>query len=288
MGKIKDFRCTYAHALGPDAILAEELHISFPDAYLHESTMVAMAKALKKRYDVSFCELPFCHTLEAEALGAIINLGDEIAGPRAKSCICQSVDELLVLPEIDFSKGRIAEVLKACRTLHDSGEHVSLLLSGPLTILNALIDGKYIFKAMKREPEKMHQVFQKLQHELLKFCQHALEAGVDIISYADSSGSLNIVGPNIVEDMVEHFTYPFLKNLEQRIAGKAQIFLCPKTSLALIGCERARWKEIQIKETKKYVDACIAEKLQAPIVGQMCIKNTKFCIQKTLKSIELL
>ena len=40
-------------------------------------------------------------------------------GPRAKEYLCTDIEEILELPAIDFGKGRIQEVLKACRILYE-------------------------------------------------------------------------------------------------------------------------------------------------------------------------
>ena len=37
------------------------------------------------------------------------------------------------------------------------------------------------------------------------------EYGGDLISYADSSGGVNILGPKMMEAVTVNFTYPFLK-----------------------------------------------------------------------------
>ncbi len=57
----------------------------------------------------------------------------------------------------------------ACKALREAGEHVVLQVSGPLTILNVLIDAKYVFKAMRKKPELMKEVFWKLGAEILRF-----------------------------------------------------------------------------------------------------------------------
>ena len=213
MGEIKDFNCTYDNSAGINGEVTEGLGLCFPDAYLHSDTMAKLSKALKEHDNAPFCELPFCHTVEAEAMGGIINYGNEKTGPRAKEYLCTEVEELLKLPEIDYSKGRIHEVLTACRKLREEGEHVVLQVSGPFTILNVLIDARYVFKGMRKKPEIMKEVFWKLGREVLRFIDEAKKYGVDMVSYADSSGGVNILGPKMAEQVVNDFTCEFVKEL---------------------------------------------------------------------------
>lgn len=282
MADIKDFNCTYDNSAGICADVTKETGLTFPDAYMHGDTMAVLSKALKKYDGAVFCELPFCHTVEAEAMGGVICYGNEKAGPRAKEYICSSVEELLKLPEIDFTKGRIHEVLRACEILSGQNEQVVLQASGPLTILNALIDARYVFKAMRKKPELMKEVFWKLGTEVLRFMEEAKKRGAGLLSYADSSGGVNILGPKMAERVVEDFTYLFLKKAELLADGDTMILLCPKTTFALLGTEKAEFRDIELPEPLSYGEACIMMKGRAKFAGQTCIKNVGFRLENRI------
>lgn len=279
MAEIKDFSCTYGNSAGISGEVTEGLGLTFPDAYLCWDTMAALSKRLKEHDKAAFCELPFCHTVEAEALGGIVNYGNEKAGPRAKEYICTSPEELLELPEIDFSSGRIHEVLLACRALRETGEHVVLQVSGPYTILNVLIDAKYVFKAMRKKPELMKKVFWKLGGEILRFMEEGKKYGADLISYADSSGGVNILGPKAAGQVAEDFTYGFLKKAETLADDKTMILLCPKTALALLGTGKARFRDLMLPGPMGYGEGCIEMIGKVKMAGQMCIKNVGYRLE---------
>ncbi len=283
MGKIADYKCDYGNSMVISSDAVKSLNLEFPDAYKHWDTMASLAKAVKKYENGYYCELPFCHTVEGEAMGGIINFGDEHIGPRAKDYICNTAEDLLNLPEIDYSSGRISEVLKACRNLRKEGENVVLSISGPFTILNVLIDATSIFKIFRKSPEKMQLIFDKLQDEILRFMGHAQDAGVNMISYADSSGGVNILGPKLADQMVEMFTYPMLKKAESILNDETIIFLCPKTTLALIGTEKANRCDILFSEPMSYIEGCFEAIGKAKYVGEVCIKNSKHKVSKISK-----
>lgn len=288
MGEIKDFKCTYDNASENSPEVARTLDLAFPDAYLHADTMALLSKANKEKGGGSACILPFCHTVEAEAMGGIITLGNEVAGPRAKEYLCTDVEALLDLPDIDFSKGRIHEVLLACKKLREEGEHVVLEVSGPMTILNVLIDPKYVFKGMRKKPEIMKQVFEKLGKEVIQYVKEAKKCGVDMISYADSAGGVNILGPKMAQQMVEIFTYDFLKKLQTLADDKTLILLCPKTTFALLGTEKAELTDVEISGEMPYGQGCVEVIGKAKIVGQQCIKNISYKLsQGTIKEVVL-
>lgn len=282
MEDIKDFLCTYDNSAGISGEVTHGLNLVFPDAYLHWDTMAKLSKALKEHDNAPFCELPFCHTVEAEAMGGIVNYGNEAAGPRAKEYICTTPEELLELPEIDFSAGRIHEVLLACKELRDQGEHVVLQVSGPFTILNVLIDARYVFKAMRKKPELMKEVFWKLGTEILKFMEEAKKYDVDLISYADSSGGLNILGPKMAVQVVEDFTYHFLKKVENLADDRTLILLCPKTTFALLGTKKAELRNRKLSGSMSYGEGCIEMIGKARFAGQMCIKNVGYRLENAV------
>lgn len=288
MADIKDFKCTYANSVGISEEVTEKLSLTFPDAYLHWDTMAQVALALKETDGAGFCELPFCHTVEAEAMGGIVNYGNEKTGPRAKEYICTKPEELLELKEMDFSQGRIHEVLLACQHLRKKGENVVLEVAGPFTILNVIIDAKHVFKGMRKQPEIMKEVFWKIGNQLLDYIKEAQKYGVNMISYADSSGGLNILGPKMAEQVVEDFTYEFLKKVEEIVNEDTIVLLCPKTTFALLGTEKCEFVDVKLPEPMRYGEACISMIGKTKFLGQMCIKNINYTLENgIIKSIKL-
>ncbi|AOY77500.1 uroporphyrinogen decarboxylase family protein [Clostridium formicaceticum] len=288
MSKIIDFQCTYDNSVGMSKEIVEKTNLKFPQAYKNWDSMAQLAIAIKEHDDVNFCELPFCHTLEGEALGGSINYGDENIGPRAKDYICTTAEEMLGLPEIDYSKGRIAEVLKACRYLEEEGENVVLYISGPFTIMNVLMDPRHIFKLFRKNPETMKAILDKFRKEILRFVEEAQKAGVNMISYGDSTGGLNILGPKLSEAVAEMFTYPLFKSIEEKLCDETIVLLCPKTTFALLGTDKAQWEDINLGTPMKYSEACIKVIGQAKFVGQMCIKNKGYQLKNgIIKTIKL-
>lgn len=259
--------------------MTEGLGLTFPDAYLHADTMAVLSKALKEHDGGVFCELPFCHTVEAEAMGGIINMGNEMTGPRAKEYICESMEEVLALPSIDLESGRIHEVLLACQKLAEEGEHAVLEVSGPFTILNVLIDAKYVFKCLRKNPELAMKVFWKLGEEVFRFMKEAKKYGVEFISYADSSGGVNILGPKMAEAVVEGFTYEYLKKVETLADEHTMILLCPKTTFALLGTDRAQFREVPLGRSMRYGEACVELLGKVKFGGMMCVKNIGYEIK---------
>ena len=259
---IQDFKCTYGNSAGIREAVTNQTNLKFPDAYKHAETMAELAQVLKECDKAPFCELPFCHTVEAEAMGGIINYGNEKTGPRAKEYLCTDIEEI----------------------------------SGHLTILNVLIDPIYVFKGIRKKPELMARIFAKLGKEILSYMKLAKEQGADFISYADSSGGVNILGPKMAEQMVDLFTYDFVKQAGKLADEHTMILLCPKTTFALLGTGKAKLIDCQIHDDRSqeedslsYAEACIQMKGKIRFAGQMCIKNLDYRMKNgIMKEVHIL
>lgn len=283
MNKILDYKCTYDFAKGIDEEFTKELNLSFPDAYCHKDTIVTLAIAQRKYQNAVFCDIPFCHTLEAEAMGATVNLGDEKTGPRAGKYLVESAEEILNLPDIDFTKGRINETILAAEELVKQGEDVIFYISGVLTALDCLIDPRFMFKTMKKNPELAKEIFWKIGNETVKFMQILHDKGIRMISYGDSSGGVNILGPKLMQQMLDDFLLDFLKKLDEVLPKDMLIILCPKMSLALISTENAVFEDVVLEEEMTYGEAIIKMIGKTRFVGHTCIKNSN----KVLKNKKL-
>lgn len=275
--KIADFKCKKANSSGFSNEIINDLKLEFPKCYQDAETMAQISQRIKKETGNQLCILPFCHTVEAEAFGASINLSDGLYGPRAAAYAYQSVEALLALPDIDFTQGRIRAVLAACQILKAQGETVALEVSGFLTILNSLIDVTKIFKAWRKEPETVAKIFVKLSDNIDRFCAAAKEAGVAIVSYADPAASVNIVGPKFTEQLAVEYTYPLLKKVSRLADENFILHLCPKTSLIFFGLDLAERKNLLLEERITYNEACLKAIGRETVIGQACLKDTQ-CI----------
>lgn len=273
MADIREFKCTYSNSVGICDEVTKGLGLEFPDAYMHSDTMQILAKAIKEHDNSDFVLLPFCRTVEAESFGAILNYGDSNTGPRAKDPICTNMEEVLALPEIDFGKNRIHEVLEACAAMKVEGETVCLEITGPFTQLNALMESSLVFKAYRKDRDTFRQVLDQFSSELIRYIEKGKKAGVDVFIFSDSAGALDILGPKFLTNAVEDFYYPFLKKVSDVIDEKCIFLLCPKFTYAVIDTGHAEFREHQLEPGIDFLQAMLNMKGSAKIAGQVCIKN---------------
>lgn len=278
MTEIRDFKCGYGNSVGISSEVTAGLGLEFPDAYKHADTMKILARAVKDHDGADFCLLPFCRTVEAEAMGANINLGNESTCPRAGEYCCTTLDEVMALPDIDFSRGRIHEVLVAASELKAEGEVMAIEIPGPLTVLNNIIDARYVFRALRKDPQALYQVMEKIADQLLLYIDEIKKTGTDIVIYSDSAGALDILGPKMLAQVTNDFTYGFVKRMTAKADGGLIILLCPKFAFALLDTDNAETAVHDFGESIDFLEAMLKLKGKVAITGQLCIKQTGVAI----------
>lgn len=286
---IQDYECKPEDA---DQGMLEVIKLNslpVPDIYLEKEQMIRFAMLERETGGKPFCTIPPDHTLEAEALGGKVRYGNEVAGPRAEVPVCQSLDELMEYSGLDTSKGRIREALDACRDLRKNGQEVLFQMSGPLTIWNTLIDVKHVLKGMRKSPEQLEVLLKNVEEDMLRLLVEVKKSGVRLVSYADSAGGLQILGPKSMEWMTRIFTISFLRRAEEIMGQEMAMILCPKTGLALIGTELAVHGEILVPGVMTYQEACVQAVGKASFISQVCINRRNTVIKSgKLMTIELI
>lgn len=132
--------------ISPELICS--LGIAPSEIYASTENIVKLAKAAGEADGRGFVLLPFCHTVEAKALGADIKSADDTAGPRPGSCTLKGPEELA---PVEIAKSPdAARLLEACRALSSEGLAVVYQLSGPVSILSCMMPLNSFFKAGAR------------------------------------------------------------------------------------------------------------------------------------------
>ncbi len=218
--------CARSASDGLSEVCAEG-NLSLEDVYATPEGIADVSLRLKEWRGQGFCTLPFCHTVEAEALGAHIVSGNAPVGSRAGAPVFASLEEVLHVRMPTEPQGRMARMLAACALLADRGERVAFTLSGPVSILSCLVDIGTFFRAWRKDRDLACAALSHLGEQLTPFAHHMAEAGTAAISYADPPCAPAIVGPRCSREIAEEFTFGFVETLCREIPDEVDILLCP-------------------------------------------------------------
>lgn len=291
MNEVVDFVCVSDQLEEiPDSIV-KMTGLNFPEVHTKADYLATLSMEMKKYKKDNLCRLPFCNTVEVEALGGNIKLGDAKTGPRVESYAYSSIDELLEMGDIDFTSGRIREVLKAVEILSGTGELVVLNVEGPFTIITSLIDSRVFYKAIRKNKEIVNNVLTILEDNIVKYIKEGVKRGAKIISYGDPVGALDIVGPKVYREYSGKFSYNILKRVEDEI-GSSILHICGKTSTVFQNMGLIETRPIKLKEDITYgesIDYILKNRSDVRIIGHNCIKKTPLKLKNsTVWNIKIL
>ena len=225
-----DFKCTGDNLEYIPEEVVSETGTTFPQAHTCKKSMATLAKALRKHRGDAIARVPFCVTVEAEAFGGHIKLGDGKVGPRVESYVFSSLEEMSSLEGLDITKNRISEVLGAVELLAEARENVVLSVEGPFTIISALIDPLIFYKGMRKDPKKIQEILAIVEEGVIRYSLEGIKRGAKIISYGDPVGAMDIVGPKIYRDFSGPSSWRIISVLKE-VKEKVIIHICGKILL---------------------------------------------------------
>ena len=253
---------------------------NFYDAHTDRNTIAAIAKKKMAVQRDCLCKVPFCVTVEAEALGANVTIHDDKMGPRFGGYKFDSIAELRQVGEIDFDRGRISEVLHGVELLTATGNTVVLNVEGPFTILGMLIDQMAVYKGLTKHGELIEQTLQIIEDNIVNYILLGIEKGAKVISYADPSGVLEIVGPRMYAQLSGNASCSILRRIEKQLNGVI-VHLCGRTSGSLVKAGLCKVRPVEVGHGLTYgemICQLLAEN-KINFLGHNCLKSTPVYMQ---------
>lgn len=258
----------------PGEIL-EKLNISYEDSNRDASKMAMLSNHVREYKKRKYCILPFCHTVEAEALGSTIIL-DPMVGNRVYKYSIDDINLIDKISPIDLYSGRISKVLEAIKKLKDNGEKVCLAVIGPISLATSVMDSQLFYRALRKDRETVTKLLKLIEDTIVEYILEGIKQGVDIISFADPTGTIDIVGPKVYKDVSGKITYNILKRIENQL-GNTIVHLCGKTSTSLENIGFLETNRIKVEGCSygEMLNNISKERDDIKFVGHWCIKSNR-------------
>ena len=183
----------------------------WPEAHSDPDKMAGLAAGL---YDAGGFEnygVPFCMTVEAEAMGARVEMGDLLCEPHVVDSPLTNIKDWQTLTPLTAKSGRVPVVLEAIRRLKARNDGVPVIgnINGPTSVAGELIAMEKLLPAMRKDPESVHGLMGFVADQLIAYGRLMLEAGADFICLAEPSGTGEVVGPKYFRE----FTVPYINKV---------------------------------------------------------------------------
>lgn len=201
--------------------MAHAAGVTFPEAHTDSRQMARLARAAHDLGGIENYGVPFCMTVEAEGMGATVDLGDETCEPHVVKGAIRGVGDLSGLHRVDVTAGRAHTTLEAIRILRglDDGVPVVGNLVGAVSVAGTVLDMELLLREMYRHRRESHEFVEFVAQNLIVYGRAMVAAGADVICIAEPSGTGEILGPRLFGE----FTVRYLNEVVAAIDAPATI-----------------------------------------------------------------
>lgn len=206
----------------------EETGHTLPLGHVDGSAMSELARDVAQFTGFENIGVPFCMTVEAHALGSLVDLGDLGSEPKIANERFSAVSEAFV-PEIDdVSKlGRIGAVADAVARLAAVERDVPIVgnLTGPISTAASLVDPMNFLKDLRKDPDDAHRLLEEIADFLVAYARLLVVRGATLISIGDPTATAEILGPKMFEEYAVRYLNRIVDGIHA-VGATAIVHIC--------------------------------------------------------------
>lgn len=209
----------------------DAIKVYWPDANMDPDLMAKLAETSYTLLGFEGVRSCFDVVLEAEALGAEVNMGSRDKFMYVTKHPFSDPDSFAVPPDL-FKLGRFPVIFKALSILSEKYRDkvpIYALLMGPLTLMGHLFGVEKIMRWALKEPTVFQSLLDQVSDVVTDYGNLLIKNGADALSLGDPTAS----GTMISRRIFEKFIIPNYKKLSGRIKGRVILHICGDTSSLL-------------------------------------------------------
>lgn len=193
------------------------LSARWPLCHSDAGEMARLALGVQELTGIENLGVPYCMTVEAEAMGARVSMGTPESEPRLAAYPLTNLGEWERLGRLNEGNGRLGTVAEAINLMDTRRSPYPIIanLTGPVSLATSLIDPMVFFKAMGKQPSLVHEFMNYLTENLIAFGRLMLQAGAQILTIADPSASGEILGPRRFAEFALPYINAVLDGLQE-------------------------------------------------------------------------
>lgn len=205
----------------------EKTDAFWPEAHSDAEKMAALGSSLYELAGLECARIPFCLTVEAEAMGCKVDLGNKNKTPQVVESPFESSSDI-ALPDDFLSRGRIPVVIEAVKKLKDKyGDTLPIIvgITGPFTLTGHLLGVEKLVRYMRTRPNEVESALDEALDVSIEYANAIADAGPDIICVADPTSAPELIDPLQFKTMVK----PRLEDLSIQINTAKVLHICGST-----------------------------------------------------------
>ncbi len=188
---------------------------AWPEAHQLAEPMATLAWGAHSVLGWDAVRVPYCQTIEAEALGCTVKYAGREGIPRM-DVHSYHLGDPIEYPADFLSRGRIPEVLKAISLLKEkAGDDVAVMgnVVGPFSIVANLIGITDVLKASFKKPDQLVPFLEVAEQAGTALAQALVDAGADIVVIEDMMASIDVISPPIYNSLAQPFEKKQIDNM---------------------------------------------------------------------------
>ncbi len=177
---------------------------------LNYNTMAQVSRKIHKQLGFENYGVPFAMIVEAEPLGAKVQIGNKIIEERVIEYNNESLEEIMkkhkVVPR---NESRMSTVISAIKELKNDESPVIGNITGHISTATSAVDPLILLKMLRKEPERAYKFLKYINDYLIEYAKESINAGADVITISDPTATGEILGGK----NFEKFGVPLYKEL---------------------------------------------------------------------------
>jgi [methyl-Co(III) methanol-specific corrinoid protein]:coenzyme M methyltransferase len=185
---------------------------TLPEAHHDGALMGELAYDVSVNTGFENIGIPFCMTIESEALGSAVDYGSLKCEPKITKEAFPSVNDVVFAPPKSIEKNnRAGAVISVVSSLSKKYPELPVIgsLTGPVSTAASLVDPMTFFKELHRNREGAHRLLDYVTSELIEWAKLVSDNGAAVISIADPTATGEILGPKLFAE----YALPYLNRL---------------------------------------------------------------------------
>jgi [methyl-Co(III) methanol-specific corrinoid protein]:coenzyme M methyltransferase len=232
----------------------------------HNLDLPSMVEAARRVHEAAGFEnlgVPFDMTVEAEPLGAKIDMGDRLIEPRVTQYSEEDIEVIVKKYNVSpRNESRMNLTLEALTRLKNADIPIIGNITGHISTAASVIDPLVIFKMLRKDPERAYAFFKFIIDYSKKYAVEMVNAGADVITISDPTATGEILGSR----NFEKFAVPLYKEIIDTIhSNKVPVIvhICGKAdtiidSLNLINANALSFDSVvSMRSAKSRISTCL-------------------------------
>ncbi len=199
-----------------------------PEAHSDAEKMAKLAMAANRLTSAENIGIPFCTTVEAEAMGTTVDLGTKEDRPSVVAHAIENIDDLGGLSPIDINSGRTKVCVEAIKIIKQRVSDVPIIanLVGPVTLATLLVESAIFSNAIQNNKDAAHKLLKFSAENLIGFSDAMLEAGADIVCVSETSAAFKTIDRTDFEEFVLPYINETTDHFRNTFGALSIVYLC--------------------------------------------------------------